>query len=414
MTNFKKVILPATIGNTMEWYDFALYSSFITIFSSHFFSDSSNYQHLSGFMLFSLAYIFRPLGGIIFGHIGDTIGRKAALSLSIMSMAGATFLIAFLPSYDSIGWPATFLVCFARIIQGLSIGGEYSGAITLCAEHAPAKSKNLFASISVSVSALGMLLGSFAALVINLIFTNEEVVAFAWRIPFLIGGLLGIVGLYLRKQMQETPEFESSEIKIPLKDLLVNYRKNVIVASFVGTTTSALYTIISTFVTFFVVNVLSQELVETSSLLTVGLSFAFVSCILSGWLTDKFATPSKAMAIASLLAAMFVFPAFYLIYTGTFVHQMIVMAILGTILGISKSAIGMLMYTCFPAKVRFSGIALANNMNAMLVMGISPSILYINCVICQFTFTPAVLYVITAAMISLVATFFVGGIKKEK
>lgn len=206
-----KAVLAAVVGNVLEWYDFAVYAFVAGIIARQFFPQTDDVTALlSTFLAYGLGFVARPLGGIVIGRIGDTHGRKTALLLTIFLMAAGTVMIGILPTYASIGLAAPLLLVFARLIQGFSAGGEWGGSTTFIVEWAPKGRRGWFGSFQQTSVVAGLLLGSGVAAFFNTLLAQEQMSDWGWRVPFLLGGVLGPVGLYMRRTMQETPAYVSA------------------------------------------------------------------------------------------------------------------------------------------------------------------------------------------------------------
>src|SRR6185312_3919876 len=205
----RRAVSAAVIGNVLEWYDFAVYGFVAVIIGKNFFPGSDETTELlKAFLTFGLGFVARPIGGIVIGRMGDTHGRKAALMLTIFLMAAGTVLIGILPTYATIGVAAPALLLFARLMQGFSTGGEWGGSTAFIVEWAPRDRRGLFGSFQQMSVVAGLLLGSSFAALLNTILTQDQMVAWGWRIPFLVGAILGPIGLYMRRTMDETPHYE--------------------------------------------------------------------------------------------------------------------------------------------------------------------------------------------------------------
>jgi len=202
----RRVAFAGAIGNVMEWYDFAVYAYMAPIISSLFFpSDNSFTSLMATYGAFAAGYLSRPLGGVVFGHIGDKVGRKRVLILSVLLMGTATFAIGLLPDTTQIGPMAAVALVLLRIFQGFSVGGEYTGSTTFVIEHAPVNQRAFYSSWILAGSAGGFLLGSGVATLLTNLVTDAVLHGWAWRIPFLFGALIGLVALFLRRHLEETP-----------------------------------------------------------------------------------------------------------------------------------------------------------------------------------------------------------------
>jgi MFS transporter, MHS family, proline/betaine transporter len=204
----RRAVTAAVIGNVLEWYDFAVYGYVAAIIGKNFFPGTDDTTELlKAFLTFGLGFVARPIGGIVIGRMGDTHGRKAALMLTIFLMAAGTVLIGILPTYASIGVAAPALLLLARLMQGFSAGGEWGGSTAFIVEWAPRDRRGLFGSFQQMSVVAGLLLGSAFAALLNTLLTAEQMNEWGWRIPFLVGGILGPIGLYMRRTIEETPHY---------------------------------------------------------------------------------------------------------------------------------------------------------------------------------------------------------------
>jgi MHS family proline/betaine transporter-like MFS transporter len=207
-----RAITGASIGNLVEWFDFAVYGYLATYIAANFFpSNNPTASLLSTFAVFAAAFFVRPLGGIFFGPLGDRIGRQRVLATVIILMSVATFAIGLLPTYATIGVLAPILLVVARLLQGFSAGGEFGGGATFLAEYSPDDRRGFLVSWLEFSTLIGFILGSGVVLVLNSSLGEDAMTAWGWRIPFLIAGPLGAVGLYIRLRLEDTPEFRALE-----------------------------------------------------------------------------------------------------------------------------------------------------------------------------------------------------------
>ncbi len=211
MLERRRAIAAAVVGNVLEWYDFAVYAFMATVIAKRFFPAHDEVSSLlAAFATFGVGFVIRPLGGIVIGRLGDRRGRKAALVLTVVSMAGATVAIGLLPTYDSIGVAAPLLLLVARLVQGFSAGGEWGGSTAFMVEWAPEQRRGLYGSLQQCSVAAGFLLGSAVAAAVSTFLSPQALEDWGWRIPFLLGGLLGPVGMYMRRNIDETPKFRAA------------------------------------------------------------------------------------------------------------------------------------------------------------------------------------------------------------
>src|SRR5579863_7567559 len=208
-STLRKVIVSCMIGNALEWYDFALYGYFATILSNQFFPSQDPIASLMAtFGVFAAGFIMRPLGGILFGHIGDKKGRKEALLCSIYLMTIPTALIGLLPTYDQVGWLAPALLTLIRLLQGLSMGGEFTGSMIFIVEHTNSQKRGFSGSWAPFSLLLGVLIGSAVATLISMALSPEDLHSWGWRIPFILSIFGGVVGSYMRRTLTDPEKFE--------------------------------------------------------------------------------------------------------------------------------------------------------------------------------------------------------------
>ncbi|MGQ7243718.1 MFS transporter [Salinicola sp. V024] len=256
LSTLRKVIAASAIGNFVEWFDFAVYGFLAVIISQHFFPPGDDsLALLQTFAVFAVSFALRPLGGIFFGMLGDRIGRKRILAVTVLLMAGATTLIGVLPTYASVGLFAPLALALARCIQGFSAGGEYAGACAFVMEHAPTHRKARYGSF-VPVSTF-MAFATAAALtfVISTIMSEEALNAWGWRIPFLVAAPLGLIGLYMRLRLDESPAFQALKAQhavpqAPLKETVRAHGATIVsLSAFISVTALSFYMFTTYFTT---------------------------------------------------------------------------------------------------------------------------------------------------------------------
>ena len=206
----RRVILAGAIGNVLEWYDFAVYGYFAAAIGRAFFPrEDPVAQVLAAFGIFAVGFLMRPVGGALLGHIGDKLGRRTALTISVAAMAIPTFLVGVLPGYAVLGVAAPFLLTVLRMIQGLSVGGEYTTSVVFMVEHAPPGRRGMIGAIACCGAIAGILLGSATGAILAQLMPTATLEAWGWRIPFLLGLLVGIAGYFLRRTLVDTPRKEA-------------------------------------------------------------------------------------------------------------------------------------------------------------------------------------------------------------
>jgi MFS family permease len=243
-TDVRRVALASLVGTTIEWYDFFLYAlAAVIVFRSQFFPGASELAGtLATLGTFAVGFVARPLGGVVFGHIGDKIGRKMTLVTTLVTMGVATFLIGLLPTYDQIGVAAPILLVVLRIAQGLAVGGEWGGAVLISVEHAPANRRGFYGAFPQLGVPLGLITSNLAILILSFVMPSEQFLAWGWRVAFLLSAVLVIVGLWVRLRVSESPEFsaarEKTSMRLPIVDVVRDHWPQVLcgVAIFGGIT----------------------------------------------------------------------------------------------------------------------------------------------------------------------------------
>ncbi|MFE3002884.1 MFS transporter [Nocardia sp. NPDC059246] len=362
----RKVLVAAGIGNFVEWYDSGLYALFATTIATVFFPKSDPTAALmSTFAIFALGYVTRPLGGVVFGHLGDRYGRRFTLLLSVMLMSAGTVAMGMLPSYAQIGIAAPVLLVLCRLVQSFSAGGEYTGSNIFVIEHAPSGRRGLYASISPAVSYTPVVVGVLVAEVMTSTTTPEQLTAWGWRVPFLAAAPLALVGLYLRWRVDESPEFaalraqgklESAPLKQAFKVakgpmlILIGWAMAYAVAVF----------LLGTFILSYLT--VTVKFSKTESL-TVQLVFALVvmvAFVLAGYGIDRVGL--KRMAVASALAlGAWAVPTFILLQHASVLTASLVVAVCAVFFGGLGSTTVLAAVDLFPARIRASASGMAYN-----------------------------------------------------
>jgi MFS family permease len=252
-TDVRKVALASLVGTTIEWYDFFLYAlAAVIVFRSQFFPGASPLAGtLATLGTFAVGFVARPLGGVVFGHIGDRIGRKMTLVATLLTMGIATFLIGLLPTYEQIGAAAPVLLVVLRIAQGLAVGGEWGGAVLISVEHAPEARRGFYGAFPQLGVPLGLITSNLAFLVLAAAMANEQFMAWGWRIGFLISALLVAVGLYVRLKVTESPEFaatrETPSMRLPIVSVVRDHWRQVLCGTAIFAGISAMGYMAATF-----------------------------------------------------------------------------------------------------------------------------------------------------------------------
>ncbi|PRX42634.1 sugar transport protein [Planifilum fimeticola] len=236
MDTAKRAVLATSVGNAMEWFDFGIYSYLAVTIGKVFFPEmKGGVQLIYSFATFAVAFLARPLGGIVFGMLGDRWGRKRVLAITLILMAVSTLSIGLIPSYETIGSTATVLLLIARLVQGFSTGGEYAGAMTFIAESTPDKKRGVMSSGLEVGTLTGYIAGAAFVTLLTMTLGSETMVRWGWRIPFLVAGPMGLIGYYLRERLEETPAFEAMEEAreresyLSIRDILASYWRTLLI-----------------------------------------------------------------------------------------------------------------------------------------------------------------------------------------
>ncbi|MCH9753516.1 MAG: MFS transporter [Alphaproteobacteria bacterium] len=373
----RKVIIAGMIGNALEWYDFALYGHFALILSKHFFPSYDPYVGLiATYSIFAAGFIMRPIGGIIFGYIGDKYGRRTSLAISIMMMAIPTACIGLLPTYASIGILAPILLALIRLIQGASIGGEFSGCIAFLVEYAPVKRRGLVGSVSMMSLTGGMLLGSIVATTVAHSMPQADFESWGWRIPFLIGLVVGLIGIYVRTGLHESPIYvkakESNDLSSkPVREIASKYMPELILAVGIYLTVTVPFYTLTIFVKSYMTKTLNYNYIDSLQINLLSLAVATLTIPMGAWFSDKYGR-KPVMKYTTLSIIIFMYPIFWLLkQTGievAVVSQVIFSALVGFYMGPIPAALVEL----FPTRVRFTGVAVSYNTSVALFGGTAP------------------------------------------
>lgn len=369
-THLRRVIAAGMIGNVLEWYDFAIYGYFAAQIGRHFFPhEDAVAQLLSTFGIFAVGYLMRPVGGVIVGHIGDTLGRRAALTFSVAAMAIPTFLIGLLPGYETFGVLAPVGLTLLRVVQGLSVGGEYPGSMVFLVEHAPEGRRGLMGALGASGGTVGMLLGSAVGAAFSASMSTAALDAWGWCIPFLLGLVVGVAGYILRRYALETT-IEEKRTRAPIVETLHHWR---VVARFAGLSVYSAVTFYIGFV-YLVSWLQTADGIPPSRSLEIN-SFSMLSSvpvlIAVGWLSDRIGR-KPLMLIASTGGLIGGLPLFWLLN-----HQSDLVAQVGQLglvllTGVYYGSLPAVLVEAAPPSVRCTAVALGYNLCTGLFGGLSP------------------------------------------
>lgn len=384
-SNQRKVALATLIGTTVEWYDFFIYASAAAlVFKQLFFAPAGNsLGTIIAFASVGVSFLFRPLGAFLAGHFGDKIGRRAILVATLILMGTATTLIGLLPTYESIGIAAPILLVLLRILQGISAGGEWGGAVLMAVEHAPNGKRGLYGAFPQIGVPLGLLLASaMLALMSGVISPGEKFVEWGWRIPFLFSVVLLFLGHWIRKTVEESPVFEEikerkSGVQRPVLTLFKNHSLLVLLAALVFAGNGALgYMTTGGFIQNYTTDPngpLGMDRTPILLVVTAAAATWMISTFFAGWVSDKIGRRNIYLIgwAAQLIGVFALFP---LVNMGTWQSVWAALTLLSIGIGLTYGAQSAFYSELFPASIRFSGVSISYALGAILGGAFSPMI----------------------------------------
>ncbi|AIJ26796.1 MFS transporter [Amycolatopsis methanolica] len=374
----RRAVIASAMGNATEWYDYGVFTSgaIAASIGTVFFPGEGN-AILKSLALVAIGFVVRPFGGAFFGPLGDKIGRQRVLAITILLMSGCTFLVGCLPTYSgeyAIGIGAPILVLLLRLIQGFSTGGEYGGAATFIAEYAPTRKRGFWGSFLEMGTLAGYVLGNLVVLTVTLSFTADQVDSWAWRIPFWVALPLGLIGLYLRNKLEDTPEFRRLEAagekaeKAPLKETLSrNWRMIMNLIGIVLLLNIADYMLLTTMPTYFTDTLKISDNTATLIIIIVELiQIALIAPI--GALSDRVGRKPMLMT-AAIGFLVLSYPSIKLMQSGSTVLLFLGFLIVALLLVLMLAVIGSTFPAMFPTRVRYGAFAIGYNVSTSIFGG---------------------------------------------
>ena len=406
-----RIILAGLVGNVMEWYDFAVYGFFASVIGHQFFpSDNPTVSLIAAFGAFAAGFLVRPLGGLLFGRIGDLVGRSRALTLSVLTMAIPTVFIGLLPTHQSIGLAAPVLLVILRITQGLSVGGEYTSSLVFLVENAPKDRRAFNAIWGVWGATAGILLGSGVGALLTNILTASQVATWGWRLPFLVGALVAGTGYLVRRSIHT--DKPSGDSQSPILDSFGKHRSSVIRVTLLnvgfGVSFYAAFVYAVTYIK--VVDNLPEQV--AFNLNTLSMSLLLVLLPGGAWLADRFGRRPLLIAGGTLLTLGSI-PLFHLIHTTN--PMIIFMGEVGFALAIGLIAGGVVTASVelIPAAVRCTGLAFAYNASIGWFGGTTPLIAAWLIALTENPIMPAYWITLAAAITLITAIFLIPETSRE-
>lgn len=406
----KRAVFGAAFGNMVEWFDYASYGYLAATIAAVFFAPGNETAALLGaYAVFAISFVVRPIGGLVWGHYGDKVGRQRVLALTIIVMSLATFAIGFLPGHATIGIAAPLLLLLCRLVQGFSASGEYAGASSFIAEYAPANRRGLLVSMVPASTAAGLVLGATLASLLEYNLSQDALYSWGWRIPFLIAGPLGVIGLYIRLKLEDTPAFRALErehevAQAPvLRTIRDNWRRILVAFGVICLNAVGFYMILSYMPTY-----LSEELGfdPVTAILTTIVSVSVYVLFLPfvGALADRVGR-KPVMLGASVLFVLLTLPSFELLSLGGVTYAILAQVLLGAILAGNDGVLATFLTEMFPTTVRYTSFALSFNLGNAIFGGTAPFVATWLISLTSNNFAPG-FYLMGAAVVAFVALLF--------
>jgi metabolite-proton symporter len=413
-SGLRRVVTASMAGTVVEWYEFFLYATAATlVFGTAFFppSDDPFAGIIAAFLTYAVGFIARPLGGIVFGHLGDKYGRKSMLQFSIILIGVATFLIGCLPTYAQIGLIAPALLVLLRFLQGFALGGEWGGAVLLVAEHSPSKSRGFWASWPQAAVPVGNLLATLVLYVLSSTLSEEAFLGWGWRVAFWLSAVIVLIGWYIRTKVTDAPIFlemqsereEAKATSYGVLEVLKRYPRGVITAMGLRVAENILYYVVVTFSIVYLTQVVQAGTANTLLLLVGAHLVHFVVIPLWGRLSDRIGR-RPVYAIGAITGAAWAFFAFPMMDTGQPVVIWLAIALGLTFHGAMYAGQPAIMAEMFPTRMRYSGVSLGYQVTSIFAGSLAPIIA--TSLLSQYgSSVPVAIYVTIACVITLVAVW---------
>ena len=402
----RKAITGASIGNAVEWFDFAIYGFLATYIAANFFpAGNETAALLNTFAIFAAAFFMRPLGGFVFGPMGDRLGRQKVLAVVILLMSAATLGIGLLPTYATLGVAAPLLLLLLRCLQGFSAGGEYGGGAVYLAEYAGQRNRGFVVTFIAWSGVLGFLLGSITVTLLQALLPPEAMESYGWRVPFLVAAPLGLVGLYIRLRLDDTPEFAKLDqadrvAKSPLREALRSARKPIMQVIGMFIVFNVGYYVVFTFLPTYFIKTLQFSKTEAFVSVTLASLVALILILPLAALSDRIGR--RPLLIGSSVAfAVLAYPLFLLMNSGSVVAAIAGHCLLAAIESVYVAAAVTAGVELFATRVRYSGFSIGYNIAVAVFGGTTPYMVTWLTSATGNNLAPA-LYLVAASVVSVV------------
>src|SRR5215217_2692846 len=374
-----KTLVSASIGNGVEWFDWTVYATFVVFFAGQFFPGENEALKLVGATsAYALAFFFRPLGGLLLGRFADLKGRKAGMLLTILLMAGGSMVIAILPTYEQVGWLAPILLLLARVAQGMSLGGEVSNASAYLGEIAPPDHRGRYSAFFYISTGSALLAASLLGVLLTSVLSDDQLESYGWRIAFFIGGLLGFIGMWLRRSLVETEQFEENAEKAratknPLLQTIKHHPKAVLqLIALTLLNTLSYYTFFSA-LTPFAITFRDADKTDVFIALSIGTALFVALCYPFGALSDRFGRKPQLLVWSGAMAVLIV-PLSFLV-RDNIVSLIIVFCTGLGLYALMASLAPAVMSELFPTELRATGIGAWYNLTVAVFGGTAPLVI---------------------------------------
>ncbi len=421
-TNSKKIqrraLLASLIGSSIEYYDYLLYGAVAAlVFNKLYFP---NFDPKIGLLLalasFGIPYFFRPLGGVIFSHIGDKVGRKKSLVLTLGIMGGSTALIGLLPTYNTIGIWAPIILVLLRLIQGVAVGGEWGGAVLLAVEYSDKDKRGFAGSIPMMGAAVGMILGTGTMSLMRLL-PDAQFLAWGWRVPFIASLGLILLGIWLRSSLEETPDFQKSQQdgtipKLPIVTTFKYHWREIILTTGAKAIETAPFYMFATFGISYATNTLLMPENSVLNAITIGTLSSLIFIPIAGRVSDRIGR-KKVFFAGSIGVIAFAIPYFLLVSKKSIVALTLAVLIGYALWSVITAVLGTMFSEMFSAEVRYTGISVGYQMGAAIFGGTMP--LVATALITKFngSWAPAAVYLMILGILSIICVSLIKPVNQD-
>jgi metabolite-proton symporter len=410
--SFTKVVIASLIGTTIEWYDFFLYGSAAALVFNKLFFPTANPLNgtLLAFTTYAIGFLARPLGGLVFGHFGDKVGRKKLLVLSLVLMGGATFAMGLLPTYAAIGVGAPLLLTLLRLVQGFALGGEWGGAVLIVSEHGSAERRGFWASWPQAGVPMGNLLATAVLAVLAAVQTDEAFLSWGWRVPFLLSGVLVLIGLWIRLSVSESPVFLEAQAKVeagklkekpPIVAVVRDHWREVLIAMGARMAENVSYYVITAFILVYITSELGMPRSAGLNAVLIASFVHLVTIPLWGALSDRIGRRTTYL-IGTVGIGVWMFVFFALLDTKSFFPMTLAVTVGLFLHGAMYGPQAAFFSELFGTKVRYSGASIGYQLASIAAGAVAPLIATALLAAYDSSF-PIVLYVVGMCVLTVIA-----------